>query len=583
MRDSRRTRNLIASQWYQARWGSRFALAGDQNEKGRFENDKGGFRIIASVEGGVLGEGGTCRMLDDPNDLERMNKEPETYPQAVREWYSGSMSSRNIDPKTDVACLIQQRASYGGDLTEYLLEMGGWEQVTIPNEWTGAKMIGPLAYPDPRTKHGELMFPARLGPEETDIIKREQRTHYSGQFQQMPAVGGKNGLRREWFRFYNPAGLGVVDAEGKPRPIHMSLGDGNFVDIVPVDLPPAFEQVVQSWDMTFKGADENDFVAGHAWGRLGSNRYLLERDTDHRTFVDTLAAMRRMAERVPCPEKLVEDKANGSRGHRHAEERFPGSFRVTPSGGKWSRVAAISGYVEAGNVYLPNPDLFPWVWELLAEFAAGQAAKHDDDTDAMSQALKRLYDANARAGVPEFRIAPRMGEPASAAHISMEPVPVDARRFVAVVPGRAAVWMAELRSGALRVTWELGLDKMDAAMAGREIARRILPSLLDRIVPITARRPGFELFLPKRAFAPMEAVGSWAEMMEMAMLAFEPESEGWDGRNKARAVLQSARIRTDMVEEEDDAALDGLRGLLAFSHRISGDWNMTGEGAAACR
>ena len=60
LRDSRRTRNLIASQWYQARWGSRFALAGDQNEKGRFENDKGGFRIIASVEGGVLGEGGTC-------------------------------------------------------------------------------------------------------------------------------------------------------------------------------------------------------------------------------------------------------------------------------------------------------------------------------------------------------------------------------------------------------------------------------------------------------------------------------------------------------------------------------------------
>ena len=78
LRDSRRTRNLIASQWYQARWGSRFALAGDQNEKGRFENDKGGFRIIASVEGGVLGEGGSCCIIDDSNDLERKNKEPET-------------------------------------------------------------------------------------------------------------------------------------------------------------------------------------------------------------------------------------------------------------------------------------------------------------------------------------------------------------------------------------------------------------------------------------------------------------------------------------------------------------------------
>ena len=231
----------------------------------------------------------------------------------VREWYSGSMSSRNIDPDRAFRLCIQQRASYGGDLTEYLLELGGWEQVVIPNEWEGVKMIGPLGYADPRTKHGELMCPARLGPEETDLLQREQKQHYAGQFQQRPVVGGKNGLRREWFRFYNPPGLGVVDAEGKPRPIHMSLGDGNFVDIMPVDLPPAFEQVVQSWDMTFKGADENDFVAGHAWGRLGSNSYLLERDTDHRTFVDTLAAMRRMAERVPCPEKLVEDKANGPR------------------------------------------------------------------------------------------------------------------------------------------------------------------------------------------------------------------------------------------------------------------------------
>jgi hypothetical protein len=271
-----------------------------------------------------------------------------------------------------------------------------------------------------------------------------------------------------------------------------------------------------------------------------------------------------MAERVPCPEKLVEDAANGPAVIDTLKNEIPGLIPVPAAGGKWSRVSAISGYIEAGNVHLPNPDLFPWVWDLLSEFAAGQAAKHDDDTDAMSQALKRLYDASARAGVPEFRIAPRLGEPKSAVHISAENVPVECRRFVAAVPGRAAVWVAELRSGAMRVTGELGLDKLDAASAGREIARRILPTLLSRPVPVSGRRPGFEVFLPKRSFAPMEAVGSWAEMMEMALLAFEPEAENWDGRNRARITLQAARIRTDMVEEEEDAALDRLRGLLVF-------------------
>jgi len=306
-------------------------------------------------------------------------------------------------------------------------------------------------------------------------------------------------------------------------------------------------------------------VAGHAWARIGASAYMLDRDTEHRNFPETLGAVRSMTERFPCPEKLVEAKANGQAVIDTLKNEIPGLIAVQANDNKWSRVAAVSGYIEAGNVYLPNPDLFPWVWEFLAELAAGQAAKHDDDTDAMAQALKRLYDANARAGVPEFRIAPRLGEPTSAVHIMppAERMP-DCRRFVAAVPGRAAVWMAELPTGGLRVTAELSMEKLDAGNAGREIARRILPTLLSRSVPISGRRPGFEVFLPKRAFAPMEAVGSWAEMMEMALLGFEPEESDWDGRNRARATLQAARIRTDMVEEEEDAALDRLRGLLVF-------------------
>lgn len=194
LRDSRRCRNLIMADWYQKRWASTFAMAHDQNEKGRFDNDKGGFRIIASVDGGVLGEGGSWAILDDPTDIERMNREPKTYPQSVREWYSGSMSSRNIDPKTDVRLCVQQRSSYGADLTEHLLELGGWDHLVIPNEYDGRKTLGPLMIVDPRTNLGELMFPGRLGPEETAVLKRELRTHYPGQFQQNPVLGQHGSL-----------------------------------------------------------------------------------------------------------------------------------------------------------------------------------------------------------------------------------------------------------------------------------------------------------------------------------------------------------------------------------------------------
>ena len=567
-RDSRRCRNLIASQWYQARWGNKFKFADDQNEKGRFDNDKGGFRIIASVEGGVLGEGGSVCLYDDPNDLARMQSEPETYPQSVRDWYSGTVSSRYIDPRTDVRLCIQQRASFGGDLTEYLMELGGWDRLVIPNEWTGKTIIGPLAYPDPRTKLGELLFPDRLGPEETAVLKREQRQHYAGQYNQEPTIGGKSGLKREWFRFYNPEGMAVKNEKGDVVPVRIALSDGSHVERIPVELPPAFEQVVHSWDMAFKGNSDNDFVAGHVWARVGANTYLIHRDHGHRTFPETLAVVREMGKQFPAPEKLVEDKANGPAVIDTLKNEVPGLIPVTPQGGKWSRVASISGYVEAGNVHLPNPDVFPWVWDLLQEFAAGESAKHDDDTDAMSQALKRLYDANARQGAPEFRVAPRMNEPASACHVMrpVEAVTVSGRRFVAAIPGRAALWMAELASGSLRVLAELSLEKMDAAAAGREIGRRVLQDLQRnrKVVEMSRNSYPYDILLPKEAFTAVEQIGSWAEMMEHGILSFEPEEGGWEGRNAAREMLRGARIRTEMVEEED-AAVDRLRSLLAFA------------------
>lgn len=58
IRDSVRSRALILSDWFQSRWGDRFQLTGDQNQKMRFSNNKGGYRIATSVKGIATGEGG---------------------------------------------------------------------------------------------------------------------------------------------------------------------------------------------------------------------------------------------------------------------------------------------------------------------------------------------------------------------------------------------------------------------------------------------------------------------------------------------------------------------------------------------
>src|SRR5215813_622788 len=57
-RDSLKCRRLIESHWYQVRWGHVFTLTSDQNTKGRFDNNRSGYRLSTSVGGAVTGEGG---------------------------------------------------------------------------------------------------------------------------------------------------------------------------------------------------------------------------------------------------------------------------------------------------------------------------------------------------------------------------------------------------------------------------------------------------------------------------------------------------------------------------------------------
>src|ERR1022692_2823854 len=64
-RDSVKCRRLIESDWYQERWGDRYQLSGDQNQKNRFENTRTGYRVVVPMSAGT-GERGDYVVVDDP-------------------------------------------------------------------------------------------------------------------------------------------------------------------------------------------------------------------------------------------------------------------------------------------------------------------------------------------------------------------------------------------------------------------------------------------------------------------------------------------------------------------------------------
>lgn len=564
-RDSRKCRMLIKSPWFQKNWANRFQIVKDQDEKRRFDNDKMGYRVATSTDAGTTGEGASIICVDDGNDVKKMSS--QAYIDSVFEYNDQVLATRLNDARTGVRIHIQQRCSEQ-DLTGHILEREtGWDHLVLPCEYEGSSKVTSIGWKDWRTEPGELLWPERFPRAEVEDIKRTLGPMgVAGQLQQRPAPAEGSAYKREWWNYYNPPGtLGssVVRVETEP---------GKHVNKKAEEIPPAFEQIVQGWDMAFKDGKDNDLVAGHAWGRIGSNVYLIARRTGRWDFPRTQKEMRQMHADFPCPEKMIENKANGPAIIQSMKNEIPGMIESPIDGGLLALANSLTGYCEAGNMYLPNPDSAPWVRELIEQYAMFPNGKHDDDIAAASHALRRLFDSAANAGVPEFRVVPRVGEPETASHVKpdaeiakeLEPL---WRRFIAVSPGKqgAALWICETPTKSLRIYRELSLEGVDAHEAGRLIAENSMPDITGFVNLMNAKAKwNIDFLLEKEAFRPVEPIGSFAELLEEGILTYESTSDNWMERQDAKMKMKLAKFSSQMAVIED-GSVDRLRDLLRFA------------------
>jgi predicted phage terminase large subunit-like protein len=567
MRDSRKCNALIKSAWYQRNWSEKFKILtakGGQDTKQRFDNDKGGFRIATATNVGTTGDGGDIIFYDDPNDLAQMNS--DAYVEQVIFFHEHVMRSRLNDPKTGVRICIQQRSSER-DMTGHILSTEqGWDHLVIPMEYEGSKKATSIGWTDPRKEHGDLMCEERIGPLEVADLKRNVIA-WNGQYQQRPAPGEGAKFRREWIRFWNPSHIAVDPQTEEHKPVRLEVpGAKEPLYTIPKTIPVAFEQVLQSWDMNFKDAEENDLVSGQTWGRVGANCYLIGRRSGHFDFVRTLTEFRAMSSDFPCPEKLIEDKANGPAVVSTLKNEIPGIIPVTPEGDKVCRANAVTPYFESGNVYLPNQEIYPWVKDFIEQLCNFPKAKHDDDVDAMTQGLIRLFATHANAALPEFRTAPRVGEPQSACHViehkdlRLEP---HWRRWISMTPG-AALWLCETPTGSVRIYRELDLVHLDGYECGRRIAEKCLEDVRGRMCLVGRNVWVCEILMEKDLFKPMEPIGCLAELVSDGAQSYKKEDGTFEEREMARADFASVRFSAEMVEVIE-GAWDRLRTLLRFA------------------
>jgi predicted phage terminase large subunit-like protein len=329
---------------------------------------------LAGHEGGVLSVGIGAGVTGRPADLlivddpikDRKEADSKTYRQAVWDWWTDSASTR-LAPGAPVVVILTRW--HEDDLAGRLLaaEDGElWTVLNIPAQAEDAN--DPLA-----RAPGEFMDSARKrSVKQWEAIKvRSGSRTWNALYQGRPAPVEGGFFKRDWWQQYD-------------QPQWLERPDGSRI-------VTHYDDLIISWDMAFKGIDTSDFVAGQVWMRKGADAYLLDQVHGRFDFVDTLRVFKEIAARWPqALMKLVEDKANGPAVIASLGRTVPGIVPEEPHGGKEARASAVSPLVEAGNVHLPSPELAPWIGGFIQEAAAFPTAAHDDQVDAMTQALNRM-------------------------------------------------------------------------------------------------------------------------------------------------------------------------------------------------
>ncbi|HOL44722.1 MAG TPA: phage terminase large subunit [Methanothrix sp.] len=329
-----------------------------------------GIYKCSGIGGGITGMGFTHGIIDDPIK-DRREAESRAMSETLWDWYTSTFYTRRMND--DARILITMTRWTKRDLAGRLLELQ--EEDPSADRWTVVSfpMIaeGELSPEDPR-KPGEPLWPERFSSESLQTARATMGPYdWAALMQQNPIESGGTVFNRGWWRFY---------------------------DEEPFELAKKMDELVQSWDMTFAGGPSSDYVVGQVWGRRGADKFLIDQVRFQGDFVETVAAFRRLSEKWPrAVRKLVEKKANGDAVIATLRHEIAGIIPVSPLGGKLVRARAVAPEVESGNVYLPSGRYCPWVHEFIEEVSLFPNVKHDDQTDAFTQAIANMLDRGTYA------------------------------------------------------------------------------------------------------------------------------------------------------------------------------------------
>lgn len=361
IRDSRKCRDLIKSEWYQNLWP--LQLASDLDGKREFGNTSKGTRQARAFTS-MTGVRGDRVILDDPISADNANSAAKL--EAARLAFTETLPTRVNSEKSAIVVIMQRLNEK--DVSGVILDMGlPYVHLRIPMRFEADnRCTTEIGWTDPRTTEGELMFPERFGEQQVSELEKTLGSYgAAGQLQQRPAprTGG----------IFQPEQIPVVDA----------------IPAMPITW-------VRGWDLASLDG-RGDWTAGAKLGRLSDGRYIIADMVRFQLASDKRdEAIKNTASRDGRNVKisLPQDPGQAGKTQVLAMTKMLAGWTVhssTETGDKVTRADPFSSQVNVGNVLMLRGS---WNQALIDEMRPFPNGANDDQVDGLSRAFSVLIDTH---------------------------------------------------------------------------------------------------------------------------------------------------------------------------------------------
>ncbi|WP_375459503.1 phage terminase large subunit [uncultured Enterovirga sp.] len=340
-----------------------------------FETIAGGGRFTTSTGGTMTGRGADLIIIDDP--LKAQDVFSEAARETAYEWFTTTAFTRLNDKAKGNIIVVMQRV-HMDDLAGRLLATGQWQQLylqAIAEEGRAFGLGGGRSY---RREIGDVLHPERESRATLEMIRANIGSmNFAAQYQQEPVQVDGNLVKWSWFKSYDRA-----------------------PDILPGD------EIIVNWDTASSETTTADYTVGIVLQVRGERVFVLDIVRERLGFPQLRArviAMHRQWKGLAASfSLLIEQNGSGLSLWQDLRSRGIHAIPVVATREKVDRMNGPSVTIESGAVWLPSEAA--WLHEFKREILAFPAGKHDDQVDALSQALNHLALRRSRRATSGFLI-----------------------------------------------------------------------------------------------------------------------------------------------------------------------------------